>query len=289
MTPRQNISNWIRFGYGIVLGILFNFFLDVIFGLIYKEYSLLQPIEKYIAAIVITYIVSETLFRVDPIIVRKFNWEERPTPRFIGQFIVNSIIAVVIVDGLRLLIALFFGFSGYIRQLDELIIIGYILLITLTYTVLDFIIFLVNRWTLSMSELERFKKENAEFRFEALQSQLNPHFLFNSLNTLSSLVYEDREQAGQYIRELSDVYRYILENRDNDIISLAHELAFAKAYIRLLKVRFGDNLDVQINNSIEPENKKIAPLTLQLLIENAIKHNVVSRKYPLTIDINFSE
>jgi len=257
--------------------------------LIYKEYSLFQPLQKYIITIAITYAVFETLFWLNRKLNKLYNWEDKPITRFIGQFVINSLVAVVIVDGIRLTVALFSGFSGYIRQLDEFIIIGYVLLITTIYTILELIIFLLYRWRYSLAEIERFKKENAEFKFEALRSQLNPHFLFNSLNTLSSLVYDNQKKAEQFIRELSDVYRYILENRDNDIVILGNELAFAEAYIRLLKVRFDSNLIVVIQNNLHTNDRKIAPLTLQLLIENAIKHNVVSNKYPLTINILISD
>jgi len=289
LIKKQNINIWIRYGYGIILGILLNFLLDVIFRLIYKEYSLFQPFQKYIVAIIITYVVSELFFWINRKFNRKFNWVENPLARFIGQFVINSLVAVVIVDGIRLTVALFSGFNSYIRQLDELIIIGYILVITIIYTIFELIIFLLYRWQHSLAEIERFKKENAEFRFEALRSQLNPHFLFNSLNTLSSLVYDNQEKAEQFIRELSDVYRYILENRDKDVVNLSNEIAFAEAYIRLLKVRFDSNLIVNIDNKLDTTNRNIAPLTLQLLIENAIKHNVVSKKHPLSINIIMSD
>lgn len=286
---KNNISTWLRIGYGLVIGALINFFLDVIFGLIYKEYSLFQSISKYIGVIIITYVVFELLIWINQRLSKKFNWESKPISKFIGQILINSVVAVVIVYGLRLIFALFFEPIDYIRLLNEMIIVGYILFIVAIFTTVDLIIFLLNRWRYSQLELERFKKENAEFKFEALRSQLNPHFLFNSLNTLSSLVYDNQEKADMFVRQLSDVYRYILDNRDTELVQLRNELLFADVYIKLMKVRFDNNLNVEVRNSPASEKLMIAPITLQLLIENAIKHNIVSNKYPLAIEINISD
>ncbi len=174
----------------------------------------------------------------------------------------------------------------YISLFDELIFTGYILFIMFCATTVELVIIMLNKWRFSLAELERFKKENAEFRFESLRTQLNPHFLFNSFNTLSSLVYEDQDKAGVFIRELSDVYRYILDNRDKDLIKLSEELSFARSYIQLVQLRFDKNLNIEIISENQDDNKlHIAPLTLQLLLENVIKHNIISKKHPLFVKI----
>lgn len=134
-------------------------------------------------------------------------------------------------------------------------------------------------------EAERFKKESAEAQFDALRKQINPHFLFNSFNVLSTLVYQDAKTASKFVDELSQVYRYLLKNQDNKLVRLEEELNFLEAYIFLMKIRFQENL--QIENSIDELSKRkyIAPSTLQLLLENAIKHNEVSKRAPLTISL----
>ncbi len=288
MRIKQNINIWLRLGYGIILGILFNFLIDLIFRLIYTQYSLFQPLSKYIAAILITYIVFESLFWINNKLGSRIAWEKYPIFKFIGQVIIDTVVAVVIVNGLRTVIALFFGFNDYIRLQDEIILLSFIFVLAIASTTLELIIFLFNKWRYSIVELERFKKENAEFKFESLRSQLNPHFLFNSLNTLSSLVFEDQKKAEIFIRELSDVYRYILDNRDNELVSLNQEIDFANAYIKLLKVRFDRNIVVDVIKNNNHDIKKIAPLSIQLLIENAIKHNVISKKFPLSIIIQIN-
>ena len=134
-------------------------------------------------------------------------------------------------------------------------------------------------------EAERFKKRSAEAQFDALRKQVNPHFLFNSFNVLSTLIYQDPDVASKFVEQLSKVYRYLLKNQENRLVKLDEELNFLEAYTYLMKIRFRDNL--LIENEIEERSKEqyIAPAALQLLIENAIKHNEVSRKSPLSIKL----
>lgn len=279
------IPKWFRWGYGIVLGVIFNFILDIIFSLVYKQYQLIQPVAKYVSAVVITYIVIEILLLVNNLIRNKFNWEGKVILQYAVQFFTDFIVAVILVDLLRYLISLFINYQGYINFYDELIVIYYVGSLVILYNLIMIGINLMDAWRTNLAELERFKKENAEFRFEALRTQLNPHFLFNSLNTLSSLVSENRDNAQDFIRQLADVYRYILDTKDNDITTLQKELDFADSFISLSKLRFGENLIVKINIDESLYNKLIAPLTIQLLVENAIKHNIVSRNNPLIIEI----
>lgn len=276
---------WIRLGYGVILGVVFNFILDIIFSLVYKQYLLFQPVVKYISAILITYAVIEVLLWLNGKLKSSVAMKDKPVGRFFMQFGLNSLIAVIIVDGLRYLVSLIISYKGYVNLFDELIILTYVVVLVLIFNLVDLSIYLLNVWRFNLAELERFKKQNAEFRFESLRSQLNPHFLFNSLNTLSSLVNEDSENATEFIRELADVYRYILDNREKELIDFESEMKFANSFVQLSKLRFGENFSVNIDISEDSLKKEIAPLTLQLLIENTIKHNIISKKKPLRIDI----
>lgn len=126
---------------------------------------------------------------------------------------------------------------------------------------------------------------SASAKFDALKNQLDPHFLFNSLNVLTSLIEEDPVQAQKFTTSLSKVYRYVLEQKSKNLISVDEELQFARTYVRLLKMRFEDSIVFEIpENSKDPE-AKIVPLSLQLLLENAVKHNVVTATKPLHIKI----
>ncbi|MFY9241735.1 MAG: histidine kinase [Polaribacter sp.] len=122
-------------------------------------------------------------------------------------------------------------------------------------------------------------------KFESLKSQIDPHFLFNSLNVLTSLIGENPDQAEKFTTKLSKIYRYVLEQRNKDLIPLSEELKFAKTYMELLEMRFEDAVKFNIPDSVSNEELKIVPLSLQLLLENAVKHNVVSSTKPLTINI----
>lgn len=122
-------------------------------------------------------------------------------------------------------------------------------------------------------------------KFESLKSQIDPHFLFNSLNVLTSLISENPSQAEKFTTKLSKVYRYVLEQRNKDLIPLSEELTFAKTYMELLGMRFEDAVQFHIPETVSNQELKIVPLSLQLLLENAVKHNVVSPSKPLTISI----
>ncbi len=127
------------------------------------------------------------------------------------------------------------------------------------------------------------KTESA--KFETLKSQLDPHFLFNSLNVLTSLIGENPKQAERFTTKLSKVYRYVLEQRNKELIPLEEELRFAKTYMELLQMRFEDAVQFNIPTMVSDADLKIVPLSLQLLLENAVKHNVVSSAKPLEIHI----
>ena len=122
-------------------------------------------------------------------------------------------------------------------------------------------------------------------KFESLKNQLDPHFLFNSLNVLTSLIGENPQQAERFTTKLSKVYRYVLEQRNKDLVPIEEELKFAKTYMELLGMRFEDAVQFNIPDNISNNELKIVPLSLQLLLENAVKHNVVSTSKPLTINI----
>ena len=122
-------------------------------------------------------------------------------------------------------------------------------------------------------------------KFESLKNQLDPHFLFNSLNVLTSLISENPIQAEKFTTKLSKVYRYVLEQRNKEIVPVSEELYFAKTYMELLQMRFEDAVKFNIPEKISNPDLKIVPLSLQLLLENAAKHNVVSSAKPLEINI----
>jgi two-component system, LytTR family, sensor kinase len=146
-------------------------------------------------------------------------------------------------------------------------------------------IYSMNQLRQSVEEKEMLKRESLYAQLDALKTQVNPHFLFNNLNTLCSIIPENPGQAVDFVQQLSKVYRHILEVKDEQSICLKEELDVLQAYGFLLKTRFGNNLTINIRVAEEKLQKKIAPLSLQLLMENAIKHNIVSANRPLKIEV----
>ena len=139
------------------------------------------------------------------------------------------------------------------------------------------------------TQLISLQKENLQSQFEVLRQQVNPHFLFNSLNVLTSLIKLEPDLAEKFTEHLSKVYRYVLENKDNDLVPVRTELEFLDAYIFLLNIRFMNKIEIKVDIEEQKKELLILPLALQLLIENAIKHNSMSRKMPLKIRIFIDE
>ena len=136
-------------------------------------------------------------------------------------------------------------------------------------------------------ENEALRSENILTRFEALKSQLDPHFLFNSLNTLQSLITLDTEKAENYLQQLSSVLRYTLQNKE--VLSLEEELKCVRAYCEMMQIRYGENLKFEFQIDEKYNNYYVLPLSLQSLIENSVKHNVISSKQPLTVTLTTAD
>lgn len=141
------------------------------------------------------------------------------------------------------------------------------------------------KWKESILENERLQKLQAQTELSVLKSQVNPHFLFNSLNSLSSLISDDSERAERYLNEMTKVYRYLIRNNEIELTSLNNELQFIRSYFHLLKTRYGQGIDMQITILPEHDCHLLPPLTLQLLVENAVKHNTVLKEKPLVIKL----
>jgi len=148
-----------------------------------------------------------------------------------------------------------------------------------------YIIYLIRRSQQVQVENEQLKLESLLNQYEALKHQLNPHMLFNSLNTLRSLIRETPDKAQDYLQELSRVLRYTLQENENQTVSLREEMEFVNSYLFLLKMRYEDNLSFQSDIDAGMENLQLPPMAVQMLIENAVKHNEISNRHPLTVCI----
>jgi len=156
---------------------------------------------------------------------------------------------------------------------------------TLTVVIVFHIIYFYNKYQKTKVKESQIVAKNQTAKFESLKNQLDPHFLFNSLNVLTSLIGENPGQAEKFTTKLSKVYRYVLEQKDKDLISLDEELKFAKSYMQLLQMRFEEAIEYNVTDAASDPELKIVPLSLQLLLENAVKHNVITSDQPLKINI----
>ncbi|QEC67179.1 hypothetical protein FRZ67_07680 [Panacibacter ginsenosidivorans] len=187
--------------------------------------------------------------------------------------------------------ALFYGydrfhFLGYVFDAHNLqISILAAVALTLIATTAWEAEYTITKWKESLAEKEQIEQLSLQYEFETLKSQVNPHFLFNCFNTLSSLITEDPKQAEVFLNDLSKVYRYLLRNNEDGLSTLQNELNFINSYFELLKTRHGDCIQLQIEVDKKYYNYLLPSLTLQLLVENAVKHNIVSKQQPLSIDI----
>ncbi len=146
-----------------------------------------------------------------------------------------------------------------------------------------------SKWKLSLLEVEKYKAESLQAQLQNLKDQVNPHFMFNNLSVLSSLVYKDQDKAVDFINQLSKVYRYVLDSRNSELVTLGEEMTFIKSYTYLLQIRFDRNLDFKMDIPESCLQFLLPPMALQTLIENTIKHNEVSTEAPLHVSIRFEQ
>ncbi len=229
---------------------------------------------------------------------RFFRYKSPPSPKqFVKKALIRLILFFAVAFLLSTIIYLSYLFLIYlIKGLDlgqlipnilQMEIKGFLIGAGSGY-ILGSLIFFYHQWTDALKREQRLREEQLIFQYETLKSQVNPHFLFNSLNTLSSLVYRNPELSDQFIGKLSSIYRYILENVDSEMVNLSSEIEFVRKYFELQQVRDNGKIDLKINAS-SPENYKILPISLQLLMENAFKHNAATREQPLRMEISLHE
>ncbi len=208
----------------------------------------------------------------------KISWLEEP----IKRFIVGMIVTVVYTAGIIVLTMYAFKWIfnfDFGSSLQPTIIISIVITLLISFFLHAREFFL--NWRKLELDAVQLRNENLTSKYESLKSQLDPHFLFNSLNVLTNLVYADADKSARFIKQLSEVYRYVLEVRSKELVPLEQELKFVESYLYLQQIRFGDKLRVE--NRLQGVAGSIPPLALQILVENAIKHNVISEDDPLTI------
>lgn len=206
----------------------------------------------------------------------------------IAFFLISNVTAALSGLGAVCLVAYIFN-EGKVGDIVVLkLALMFAMRINLFLHCINSIVWYINQYRKKELENEEFRRITSQAELQAIKNQINPHFLFNNLNVLSSLVMNKNEDAPAFIDAFSSVYRYILNNQDVEMVKLKKELDFIEPYIYLLKKRFGEGLLFDIKVDPDYHDHYIVPVALQILIENSIKHNVVSAKKPLSVTIEVS-
>jgi hypothetical protein len=218
----------------------------------------------------------------------KYTWKEHSKQRLIigalGSVVV-TMIGLVLLRFITLVILLGKTMQDFLNDVYALNYYIFGLVITVIVSLVFHVIYFYKALTENKVKEQQIVAKTETAKYESLKSQIDPHFLFNSLNVLTSLISENPSQAEKFTTKLSKVYRYVLEQKNKDLIELAEELQFAKTYMELLKMRFENAVTFEIPDKASNAELKIIPLSLQLLLENTIKHNVVSEENPLKVVI----
>ncbi|MBP9848987.1 MAG: 2TM domain-containing protein [Flavobacterium sp.] len=216
-----------------------------------------------------------------------FEVERFTKRRIIIGFLGSFLISVVVIFLLRIIEDVIIEGESFDAFLQNETLANYLVTIIITFfvTLAFHAFYFYKAYQENKVKEQKIIAGTASAQFESLKNQIDPHFLFNSLNVLSSLIEENPESAQKFTTSLSKVYRYVLEQKDKELVSVAEELKFAKTYMNLLKMRFENSITFEIPEGFDNEEAKVVPLSLQLLLENCIKHNIVSEAKPLHVKI----
>ncbi len=240
--------------------------------------------DVFVTIIIATVVIFEGNLRIDAWLSKKYSWATLPKKRVITQFLSSLIYTLFLLYILMFIIHILKSGKYEVMNPKMRQVLIPATFVTIAVLAIDIGYQFFKAWKHSLIEVEKYKAESANAQLQNLKNQLNPHFLFNNLSVLSSLVYQNQDKAVDFINELSKVYRYVLENKNAELVSLQEELGFLEHYIYLLKIRFGENIifDIRID---ETENSFLPPMCLQMLVENTIQHNETSRAKPLEVNI----
>lgn len=265
-------------------------YLNTILCEVYKYFNI--EIEWYVAfgtIAVITLLVWESSRLIEPAFKKLFSRQKNKLKTLLLFFVAGSVLTTVITFGVVFFVSMVlhnYSFKQTIIPLKLNLI--YAWLANLLFHLLNAIKFYFTEYKTKWMEAEELKRITAQAELQLVKSQINPHFLFNNLNVLSALILKNNDEANKFIEEFSKVYRYILNNHDKELVDIKTELDFIKPYIFLLQKRFAEGLEISVDVPAAYDKFYVIPASLQMLIENAIKHNIVSKSKPLHIDVHIN-
>lgn len=233
---------------------------------------------EYLICILITNLAGFMAWQADKLMDRWIHWRTHFIARFVSGFLINGVLVLAFAITANLLLLE--------SRTEDMMKLGILLAVSLfIYEIFYGLLYSYQYYAKTQVEQMRLDRLQLELQFESLKSQISPHYLFNCLNTVSSLLFKDTFMAEQFIRRMADTFRYVIDNQKQQLVSLREEIEFVKAYYYLLQVRYEQHLTLEINLSRNLYDTYIPPMTLQLLVENAVKHNKISKENPLLIYI----
>jgi sensor histidine kinase YesM len=262
--------------WGLVLALLFN----------WHSFSSWESLSRQlIYSIILTFFFWKGNEAIIKYFNRKYSWIKESKKIITHHIVYTSLYSLAV-------ISLFYCYIWFIvmhkKTMDGFFMNfngGFYICITITAIAMlfSYTFYFFRYWKKAVLSEEQLKRESLALQYESLKNQVNPHFLFNSLNALTSLIEKDKNASIKYVKQLSDVFRYVLDQNVRELVPINNELKFVDSYYFLQHIRFGDNFQIETN--IMDRRFMIVPLALQILIENAVKHNEISCEHPLTITI----
>ena len=247
-----------------------------------EKISLSQYIPEFLMGTLGMYAITEGNFWLYFYLERRIPWEQSSGKRLAAQLSFSIIFSIVAAYIIRAVVV-------WIHPGHSAVTIESFVVLTTTTTFILSVIFLgmfvFHRMSASLIEAEQLKQENLIAQNQALRQQIDPHFLFNSITTLTTLIAENKDLAIEFVQRLSKVYRHVLQSKEHDLVDLKTEIEFVRDYAFAFQMRFGEQFRLIIDIPGHAMTSKIPPLTLQILVENAVKHNTISRDHPLEIKI----
>jgi len=260
-------------------------FIEYIFGRNFEmNRAFLIEIGYYILYGIVLTMINSTFFDY---MNNHVVWDKFKKYRIILGVLGSIVLTLAGIFFIRMILSLVFERETMAEFLQNEVAGNYViaLLITMVISLFFHTIYFYKKSQENKVKEQKIIAGTASAKFESLKNQIDPHFLFNSLNVLSSLIEENPDNAQKFTTSLSKIYRYVLEQKDKELVSLEEELSFAKTYMNLLKMRFENSLFYELPETVANPEAKVVPLSLQLLLENTVKHNVVSEQRPLNIRI----
>lgn len=263
---------------------------DVLEGQQLVWYAILSDVLVYFVVVSLLSLLAMAIVKM---LNKLMPWEATLFWRFLAESFIMVAIVLLFTVLASVTVNLLGDYDGSAEPDDDM---GFEFLALVMSSISGFMVFAFHEFMILSVDKESLKfkaellqKQNYLAKYEALKSQINPHFLFNSLNVLSSLIYRDTQKSDQFIKKFSEVFRYVLELNREKLVPVKKELKFLESYLFLQKIRYGDQLEIHHHISADVLNKYIPPLSLQLVIENALKHNVISEELKLHIYLENTE